>query len=209
MHCGNGVLLSVVLVIASAVVFTPILRVLNEWINPGIRDFPLLVRAMNPTTVEIVAIIPGVRIGVVNKCYGTLWGPQGLERTFSCNDNGQEARVTLTKLDPGTAYSCTITFVHVQGILEMTYSKTAFVTTPTAQWSLTFTVGISLGSFLFIIFVSYTYRKLRGYRFRNTITPTTENDVLTAMRRDPNKRLRLIRLDTGKPFPSLTCAWEA
>ncbi|XP_077494930.1 uncharacterized protein LOC144105699 isoform X2 [Amblyomma americanum] len=117
-NCGADVLSSRP---ASAEVRTPSFA-------PG--DFELWGTATGPRSVEIVASVPEIKNGALDRCYGTLRGA-GIERKFTCDDHGGKSSIiTIARLLPGTKYECTVTFANVFDGREMATSKSISVKTP-------------------------------------------------------------------------------
>lgn len=117
-NCGSEVLSSRP---ASAQVRTPSFA-------PG--DFGLWGTATGPQSVEIVASVPEIKNGPLDRCYGTLRGA-GIERRFTCDDHGgSSSTITIRGLLPGTEYECTVTFANVFDGREMATSKSISVRTP-------------------------------------------------------------------------------
>ncbi|KAH6923714.1 hypothetical protein HPB50_005649 [Hyalomma asiaticum] len=78
---------------------------------PG--DFELWGVPTSATSLEVVVFVPEQKNGSLDKCFGTLSGPD-TERNFTCDDHGGKSSTqTFKHLQPETEYNCTVTFANL------------------------------------------------------------------------------------------------
>ncbi|XP_050047520.1 uncharacterized protein [Dermacentor andersoni] len=117
-RCGNDILRS----------SPEVAQIRTPSFAPG--DFKIYATATDSRTVEIEVFVPEVKNGALEKCYGTMRGP-GSEINFLCNEyGGKSSTITLSSLQPGTEYNCTVTFANLYDGREMATRKSISVRTP-------------------------------------------------------------------------------